>query len=91
MARMVKCIKIGREAEGFECAPYPGEFGRRIFDDVSKQAWRQWLEHQKMLVNEYQLVLADKKAREYRAHEMDNYFFGSSADVAAGDTPPSQK
>ncbi|HLQ02482.1 MAG TPA: oxidative damage protection protein, partial [Burkholderiales bacterium] len=67
MARMVKCVKLGREAEGLEHPPYPGELGKRIFENVSKEAWQQWLEHQKMLVNENRLNLADKKARDYLA------------------------
>jgi Fe-S cluster biosynthesis and repair protein YggX len=65
MARWVQCIKLGREAEGLDYLPYPGELGKRIFASVSKQAWMQWLEQQKMLVNENQLNLADKKARDY--------------------------
>jgi Fe-S cluster biosynthesis and repair protein YggX len=56
-----------------------------------EEAWRQWLEQQKMLVNENQLNLADKKARDYLVQQMDKYFFGSGADVAAGYTPPLQK
>ena len=91
MARMVKCIKLGREAEGFDFPPYPGELGKRIFDNVSKEAWKPWLEQQKMLVNENRLNLADKKARDYLVEQMEKYFFGSGADVAAGYTPPSQK
>src|SRR6266850_5895971 len=91
MARMVKCIKLGREAEALDFPPYPGELGKRIFDNVSKEAWRQWLEHQKMLVNENRLNLADKKARDYLAQQMENHFFGSGADVASGYVPPSQK
>ena len=91
MSRMVRCIKVGREAEGLDFPPYPGELGKRIFENVSKEAWMQWLEHQKMLVNENQLNLADKKARDYLAQQMEKYFFGSGADVAAGYTPPSQK
>jgi len=71
MARVVKCIKLGREAEGLDFPPYPGELGKRIFETVSKEAWKQWLEHQKMLVNENQLNLADKKARDYLAQQMD--------------------
>jgi len=67
MSRTVKCIKLGREAEGLDFPPYPGELGKRIFDNVSKEAWKQWLEHQKTLVNENRLNLADKKAREYLA------------------------
>lgn len=91
MARLVQCIKLGREAEGLDYSPYPGELGKRIFASVSKQAWMQWLEQQKMLVNENQLNLADKKARDYLVQQMENHFFGSGADVAAGYTPPLQK
>jgi len=91
MARMIVCIKLGREAEGLEHLPYPGEIGKRIWESVSKEAWRQWLEHQKMLVNENRLTLADPKAREYLVTQMEAYFFGGGADVAAGFVPPRQK
>ena len=91
MARMVRCIKVGREAEGLDFLPYPGELGKRIFENVSKEAWKQWLEHQKTLLNENRLILADKKARDYLKLQMEKYFFGSGADVAGGYTPPSQK
>ena len=91
MARMVTCVKLGREAEGLDFPPYPGELGRRVFGNVSKEAWKQWLEHQKMLVNENRLNLADKKARDYLAQQMEKYFFGGGADVAAGYVPHSSK
>jgi len=91
MARMVTCVKLGREAEGLDFPPYPGELGRRIFEQVSKAAWAQWLEHQKMLVNENRLNLADKKAREYLAQQMEQHFFGGGAERAAGYVPPSRK
>ncbi|MGB5081414.1 MAG: oxidative damage protection protein [Burkholderiales bacterium] len=91
MARMVNCIKLGREAEALDFPPYPGELGKRIFEGVSKEAWKLWLEHQKMLVNENRLNLADKKARDYLVEQMEKYFFGGGADVAAGFVPPSQK
>ena len=45
MARMVKCIKLGRDAEGLDTLPYPGELGKKIFENVSKEAWQQWLKH----------------------------------------------
>ena len=91
MARMVKCSKLGREAEGLDFPTYPGELGKRIFENVSKEAWKQWLEQQKMLINENRLSLADKKARDYLVEQMEKYLFGSGADVAAGYTPPLQK
>ncbi|HEX6268164.1 MAG TPA: oxidative damage protection protein, partial [Burkholderiales bacterium] len=74
MARMVQCIKLGREAEGLDFPPYPGALGKRIFENVSKEAWRQWLAQQTMLVNENRLNLADKKARDYLAQQMENHF-----------------
>lgn len=88
---MVNCVKLGREAGGLDFPPYPGELGRRIFAQVSKEAWKQWLEQQKMLVNENRLNLADRKAREYLAQQMEKYFFGGGADVASGYVPPSNK
>ena len=91
MARMVNCIKLKKEAEGLDFPPYPGPLGKRLWESVSKEAWKQWLEQQKMLVNENRLNLADKKARDYLAHQMEKHFFGSGADVAAGYVPPSQK
>ena len=91
MSRMVKCIKLGREAEGLDFSPYPGEIGRKIFENVSKEAWKQWLEQQKMLVNENRLNLADKKARDYLVEQMNKHFFGDGADAAQGYVPPSGK
>ena len=91
MTRVVKCIKLGCEAEALDFPPYPGALGKRIFENVSKEAWRQWLEQQKMLVNENRLNLADKKARDYLAQQMENNFFGSGAEVASGYVPPQQK
>ena len=88
MARMVKCIKLNVESEGLDFPPYPGELGKRIYDNVSKVAWKQWLEQQKMLVNENRLSLADKKARDYLAAQMDKHFFGGGADAAVGYVAP---
>ncbi|HEV7392751.1 MAG: oxidative damage protection protein [Burkholderiales bacterium] len=88
MPRTVHCVKLGREAEGLDFPPYPGELGRRIYESVSKEAWKQWLEHQKMLVNENRFNLADKKARDYLAQQMEKHFFGEGAERAAGYVPP---
>jgi Fe-S cluster biosynthesis and repair protein YggX len=90
MARTVKCVKLGREAEGLDFPPFPGDLGRRIFENVSKEAWKGWLEHQKMLVNENRLSLADPKARKYLMEQTGKYFFGEGADAASGYVPPSK-
>lgn len=91
MARMVQCVKLGREAEGLDFPPLPGELGKRIFENVSKEAWKGWLEQQKMLVNENRLSLADPQARKYLLQQTERYFFGSGADTAAGYVPPPKR
>ena len=88
MARMVHCIKLGREAEGLDFAPYPGELGARIYNNISKEAWAAWLKHQTMLVNENRLNLADARARQYLARQMEKYFFGEGAEMPQGYVPP---
>jgi Fe-S cluster biosynthesis and repair protein YggX len=91
MARTVKCIKLGREAEGLDFLPYPGELGKRIFDNVSKEAWRAWLSHQTMLMNEYRLNPLDPKARKFIEGEMEKYFFGSGSEPPPEFVPPQRK
>ncbi|QDX82493.1 oxidative damage protection protein [Denitratisoma sp. DHT3] len=89
MARMVKCIKLGQEAEGLDFPPLPGELGKRIYDSVSKEAWQQWIRIQTMLINENRLSLADPRARQYLQEQVTKHFFGDGADSAAGYVPPS--
>ena len=90
MTRMVHCIKLGKEAEGLDFPPYPGELGKKIWEGVSKEAWGAWLKHQTMLVNENRLNLADVRARKYLATQMEKYFFGEGADAAQGYVPPAE-
>ena len=80
MTRMVQCIKLGKEAPGMKFAPLPNELGKRIFDNVSQEAWDAWTRHQTMLINENRLSLADPRARQYLAQQMESYFFGEGAD-----------
>jgi Fe-S cluster biosynthesis and repair protein YggX len=89
MARMVHCIHLNKEAEGLAYPPYPGELGKRIYNQVSKEAFEMWKRHQTMLVNENRLNLADARARQYLARQMEQYFFGTGADKPAGYVPPS--
>ncbi|MEP6606041.1 MAG: oxidative damage protection protein [Nitrosospira sp.] len=90
MGRLVKCIKLGCEAEGLDFQPYPGELGKRIFDNVSKEAWGGWIKHQTMLVNENRLNLSDIKARKYLAEQLEAYFFGAGAEQPLGYVPPTK-
>ena len=89
MPRIIKFIHLKKEAEGLDFAPYPGELGKRIYESVSKEAFEQWKRHQTMLVNENRLNLADLRARQYLARQMEQYFFGSGVDQPAGYVPPS--
>jgi Fe-S cluster biosynthesis and repair protein YggX len=88
MTRTVNCIKLGREAEGLDFQTYPGVLGKRIFDNVSKQAWGAWLKHQTLLVNENRLNLSDIKARQYLAAQMEAHFFGEGAEQPIGYVAP---
>ncbi|MCB1758841.1 MAG: oxidative damage protection protein [Gammaproteobacteria bacterium] len=81
MSRTVNCVKLQREAEGLERAPYPGELGQRVFESVSKEAWQMWLRQQTMLINEYRLSPIDPKAREYLETQMEQFFFGEGAET----------
>ena len=89
MTRMVNCIKLGREAEGLDVPPMPGELGKKLYDSVSKEAWQAWLKLQTMLINENRLNLMDIRARKYLAEQMERYFFGGGADQVNGYVPPS--
>ena len=86
--RKVKCVKLGTEAEGLDYAPYPGELGQRIYDNVSKQAWAEWVNHQTMLINEYRLTPVEPKARKFLEEEMEKFFFGSGSEKPKEFVPP---
>ena len=90
MARIVHCVYLKREAEGLDFPVYPGELGKRIYENVSKEAWQGWLKHQTMLINENRLNMADPRARQYLMKQTEKFFFGEGADQASGYVPPSQ-
>jgi len=75
MARMVNCVKLGKEAEGLDRPTYPGDLGKRVFDNVSKEAWKLWIQQQTILLNEYRLSPIDPQHREFLEKEMDKFFF----------------
>ena len=88
MARMVNCVKLGREAEGLDFPPLPGELGKKVFENVSKEGWQQWVKHQTMLINENRLKLMDARARKYLSEQLERYFFGGGAHQIGGYVPP---
>ena len=88
MARMVRCVKLGRQAEGLDFAPLPGEVGQRIYERVSKKAWQEWLVHQTMLINENRLNIRDPEARRFLSAEMEKHLFGEGSEKPAGYVAP---
>jgi Fe-S cluster biosynthesis and repair protein YggX len=87
VARRVQCVLLKREGEGLERPPYPGELGRRIYEQVSKEAWAQWLRHQTLLINEYRLTPIEPKARKFLESEMEKFFFGAGSHAPQGYQP----
>ena len=91
MSRTVHCIKLGVEAEGLDRPPLPGPMGKRIYEQVSKQAWQMWIQHQTRLINEYRLALADASARKQLSEEMEKFFFDGGDLTQTGYVPPAPK
>lgn len=88
MSRTVNCILLGEEAEGLDYAPYPGDLGVRIYENVSKQAWQKWVAHQTMLINEYRLTPIELEARTFLEKEMEKFFFGDGSAAPKEFVPP---
>lgn len=78
MSRRVYCSRLKREADGLSFQPYPGEMGQRIFNEVSAEAWREWLGQQTILINEYRLSSMDPKAKEFLREQMEEFLFGDA-------------
>ena len=89
MSRTVHCVKLNKEAEGLERVPYPGDLGKRIYENVSKEAWQKWLGQQTMLINEYRLSPMDPKARTFLEEQMEKFFFGEGVETPPDYVPPS--
>ena len=80
MSRKVHCVKLNKEADGLNAVTYTGELGKRIYEQVSQEAWQMWLSHQTMLINEYRLTPIEPKAREFLEEEMEKFFFGGGSE-----------
>lgn len=87
---MVQCVKLGKEAEGLDKPPFKGEMGQRVYDSVSKDAWRMWLEHSKMLINEFRLDLTSEQGQRIWMTEMEKFFFGEGSAAPPDFVPEKQ-
>jgi len=91
MSRVVQCVKFGKEMEGLEKPPLRSPLGQRIFENVSKEAWRLWLEHSKMLVNEYRLDISSEAGQKIWIDELEKYFFGEGSQLPPDYEPKQAK
>ena len=89
--RKVYCVKFQKELPGLDAPPWPGEIGRRIFDQVSAQAWKLWEDRQKMILNEYRLMPWQKEAQDLILKQMEDFFFGEGAALPPGYVPQQAK
>jgi len=89
--RTVKCVKFGKELPGLERAPWSGELGKRVYENVSKEAWKLWVEHSKMIMNEYRLNPLDPQSHKIMEEQMEQFFFGEGAKLPEGYVPPRSK
>jgi len=90
MTHTVNCAKLKKEAEGLAYVTYPGDLGKRIYNNVSKEAWQMWLAHQTMLINENRLSPLDPKARTFIEGEMEKFFFSEDTAMPEGYVPPAE-
>lgn len=88
MVRKVKCARLGIEAEGLDKPPFPGPEGQRIYENISKQAWQEWLKVQTMLINEHRLTVFEPEAKEFLAREREKFLFGGVTAMPEGYVPP---
>jgi Fe-S cluster biosynthesis and repair protein YggX len=88
---MVKCVKFGKEMPGLDRIPWKGELGQRVYDNVSKEAWKLWLEHSKMIMNEYRLNPLDANSQKIMGEQLEHFFFGEGSKLPEGYVPPKTK
>jgi Fe-S cluster biosynthesis and repair protein YggX len=91
MPRTVKCAKLGQELPAIPYKPFQNELGQRIYDNISMEAWRQWIEFSKMIVNEYRLDLTSPQGQQLLMEQAEKFFFGEGADRPPDYVPPQAK
>ena len=90
MTRKVQCQLLGEELDGLAFQPYPGDLGKRIFENISQQGWQRWLAHQTMLINENRLSPINPEHRKFLETEMEKFFFGEGSEAPEGYVPPDE-
>ena len=88
---VVKCVKFGKEMPGLDEVPWNGPLGQRVYDSVSQDAWKLWIEHSKMIMNEYRLNPLDPKSHQIMEEQMEQFFFGEGSRLPEGYVAPRAK
>jgi len=89
-ARIVHCIKLDKDLPGMDKPPIPGEIGQKVYESVSKEAFKMFLEHFKMVVNEYRLDLSSPSTDKIFEDQMQDYFFGAGMKLPEEYVPPTE-
>jgi Fe-S cluster biosynthesis and repair protein YggX len=87
---MVNCAKLGKELPAMIYKPFQDELGEKIQAEVSQEAWNQWIEHSKMLVNEYRLDLTSEKAHDTLKEQCRAFLFDEGETQVAADFVPAE-
>jgi len=90
MRRTIFCTFLQRDAEGQDFQLYPGDVGKRIFDEISKEAWGEWMKKQTMLINEKKLNMMNLDDRKLLEQEMIKFLFEGHDVHIEGYIPPSE-
>ncbi len=90
-ARVVHCVKFGKDLPGLDRIPWKGDLGKRVYESVSQEAWKMWIEHSKMLMNEYRLNPLDPQSQKIMEEQMEQFFFGEGSKLPEGYIPPRAK
>lgn len=88
MSRMVFCVKLGQEAPGLDFPPMKGELGQRIYNEISAEAWKGWLRHSTMVINELRLNPSEPEGQKVLREQLEQYLFGDGIAPPPGYVPP---
>ena len=90
MAHMVQCVRYKKELEGLEEPPFDSELGQKVYNNISKVAWDEWIDRQRMLLNEYRLQPWTPQAQQFLVEQMEAFLFGDGLSLPTEYVPPAK-
>ena len=88
MTRKIYCQALKQELEGLAFQTWPGDLGKRIYENISQKAWQQWISHQTILINEHRLSPLNPEHRKFLEVEMEKFLFGGGSEKPQGYVAP---